>query len=381
MDRFAMRNIYFVFYNILRNLISMIFGIFSVKNNRILFSSTKGKAYSCNPKTISEFLQSNGKIDYEIIWINKGMRKTPPNVKLVNYRSLRYIYYYFTAKWIITNNGFKNEFKKPIGQYRLETWHGGGAYKKINNNHTNFQKYRCSLTGNEIDYFISSCKKFSDVMSNAEYVDRKKFLEIGMPRNDIFFDVEKVKMAKLKVMEILKLKDCKIVLYAPTWRDNGSTQEITDICKTIKLINQQTEQNFCLLCRAHHRGKIQGFEEDIFDVTDYPDMQELLCAADVLITDYSSCMWDFSLMYKPCFIYATDIEYYEQERNFYTPMSEWPFPIARNSNELVHNIVCFDNEKYIKDVKKHHNSLGICEDGHACEKICKIIEEKCCGDL
>ena len=104
-------------------------------------------------------------------------------------------------------------------------------------------------------------------------------------------------------------------------------------------------------------------------------MQELLCAADILITDYSSCMWDFSLMYKPCFIYATDIDQYKQERDFYTPMSEWPFPIATNTDELINNILNFNQEEYVEKVKQHHKALGSFEDGHACERVCKLIED------
>ena len=115
-------------------------------------------------------------------------------------------------------------------------------------------------------------------------------------------------------------------------------------------------------------------DHKVFDVTNYPDMQELLCAADILITDYSSCMWDFSLMYKPCFIYATDIEQYTQERDFYTPMSEWPFPIATNTDELINNILNFNQEEYVQKVKQHHKALGSFEDGHASERILKILE-------
>lgn len=135
----------------------------------------------------------------------------------------------------------------------------------------------------------------------------------------------------------------------------------------------------CMLLKGHpHRKDMIVFENfsdhKVFDVTNYPDMQELLCAADILITDYSSCMWDFSLMYKPCFIYATDIEQYKQERDFYTPMSEWPFPIATNTDELINNILNFNQEEYVQKVKQHHKALGSFEDGHASERICKLIE-------
>lgn len=109
----------------------------------------------------------------------------------------------------------------------------------------------------------------------------------------------------------------------------------------------------------------------------YPDMQELLCATDILITDYSSCMWDFSLMYKPCFIYANDLEEYKIERNFHTPIKEWPFPLSINNDELIKNINDFDNNKYIKKVKEHHEKLGSYENGQASKKMCILINSIC----
>ena len=85
-----------------------------IKNNRILFTAFKGTQYSCSPKTIFEYLQTNGRIEYELIWVNRGIKNVPKNIKFVNYMSLKYIYYYFTSKWIVTNNGFKTDFKKQL---------------------------------------------------------------------------------------------------------------------------------------------------------------------------------------------------------------------------------------------------------------------------
>ena len=121
--------------------------------------------------------------------------------------------------------------------------------------------------------------------------------------------------------------------------------------------------------------------ENIVDVSDYPDMQELLCAADILITDYSSSMWDYSFTYKPCFIYANDLDQYKIERDFHTPVNEWPFTIAISNEELAENILEFDQDKYIEKIKKHHHDLGSFEDGHATEKVAKLINDICSGEM
>jgi CDP-glycerol glycerophosphotransferase len=114
-------------------------------------------------------------------------------------------------------------------------------------------------------------------------------------------------------------------------------------------------------------------QQAVIDVSDYPDMQDLLCAVDVLITDYSSSIWDFSFTHKPCFLYAPDLEEYKSNRDFYTPIEEWPFPLAKTNQELIENIKNFDSKEYIGKVNKHHKELGSYETGHATEHFCKLL--------
>ena len=370
----------FLFY-IFRESLSIISLFLNIRNNRILFIAFNGKQYSCNPKYITEYLLENSKQNYEIIWVlNRPKKDFPKNIKTVKFMDFKYIYYYFTSKIIVTNIGFKSFLKKPKNQIRIETWHGGGAYKKVNldvaKNSLEILKYK--TIGKEINYYITSCNKFSKVMSKAQFVKLNKFVKSGMPRNDIFFSKNKIETISNNVKEIYNLdRSTKIILYAPTWRDNGTSLKINDIYEIIENLSIKNKIKYILLYRAHYSSNtIKELNKDnLINVTDYPDMQELLCAADILITDYSSCMWDFSLMYKPCFIYATDIDQYKQERDFYTPMSEWPFPIATNTDELINNIINFNEKEYIEKVKKHHKALGSYEDGHACERVCKLIED------
>lgn len=368
-------------FNILRKFISLFSKIFMIKADRILFTAFNGTQYTCNPKYITEYLlkYSHKKIEY--IWVlNNHYNELHTEIKTVKFMSLKYCYYYLTSRIIITNMGFKSIIEKPKNQIRIETWHGGGSYKKTDLSiiKDKFTEYKYKTVTNEIDYYVSSCKKFIENMNCAQYVAINKFLKIGMPRNDIFFDKIQKEIANRKIREKYCLNEnCKIILYAPTWRDDGRVLEIKDIYEVVKYLNEISEVRCVLLCRAHYSGELvnNSYEEDFINVTDYPDIQELLCAADILITDYSSCMWDFSLMYKPCFIYATDIDQYKQERDFYTPMSEWPFPIATNTDELINNILNFNQEEYVEKVKQHHRNLGSYEDGHACERVCKLIED------
>ncbi len=176
-------------------------------------------------------------------------------------------------------------------------------------------------------------------------------------------------------------KDRGIVLYAPTFRDNGMKLDL-DVAELLASLEKRFHKKFILFVRSHpHVAK------DIFagapqsdmavDVSGYADMQELLAAADVLITDYSSSIWDFSFTGRPCFIYANDLASYKKERNFYTPIEEWPFPLAENNGELQRNISDFDEADYRGKVKAHQEALGSYETGHAAEALCELIEKLC----
>lgn len=363
-------------FNLLRSFFIISERFINVHPKRILFTSFNGKGYFCNPKYICEQLEKQG--SYDIIWVlneKDGSLKT----KTVKFMSLEYFYVYLSSKVIITNQGFKSFVPKPSGQIRIETWHGGGAYKKTDLAivKDKFLRYKYKVAGKDIDYYVSSCEIFSKIMSYAQCVDLRKFLPYGMPRNDVLLN----KKLRLDINKYIRKQYAigeriKVILYAPTWRDDGRSLDVDDLCKCVQQLNKENN-SYLLLYRAHLGDNIKCELDDAIDVSDYPDMQELLCAADILITDYSSCMWDFSLMYKPCFIFATDIAKYKQERDFYTPMSEWPFPIASNNEELVNNILNFNEADYIEKVKQHHKALGSYEDGHACERVCKLIEEIC----
>lgn len=362
---------------LLRVLLMMFSSIIKIKDNRIFVSSFGGTTFNCNPYYIVTFCINKEEFkNKEFIIVSNKKNIYVKNIKVVSKNSLLYYYYFFSSKILITNDSFHSYMPKKKRQYLINTWHGGGAYKSVASKGLNMKFWYKFLYSNT-DYFLSSCRKFIEVMSKDLFLSKNKFLKTGMPRNDIFFFKEKVEKANRIVRKKYNLnnKEC-IILYAPTWRDNSREiiNKITEL-NVLSAFEKMMNKKIKLLIRAHYNTQNYSIANNCIDATAYPDMQELLCAANILITDYSSCMWDFSLMYKPCFIYATDIDQYKQERDFYTPMSEWPFPIATNTDELINNIVNFNEQEYIEKVKKHHQALGSYEDGHACERVCKLIED------
>lgn len=369
-----------IIFLILKNILKVLW-VSEIKNNRIIAYSYAGKQYSCNPKYIVEYLlQKNNKLEiiFAVDNIKNFLFLKNKNIKLVKYKSIKFFFYALTSQVFINNILPPAYIPFRKNQFILSTWHGGGAYKKGGLNVITDYPLRVlyKLSSGCLNGMISSSEKFTQISIDAFSISKDLFLNFGMPRNDIFFYENTKNDAAVKVKKRFNIKDKDlIILYAPTWRDDNR-EIITDIIikKVIRSFEKSVKKKVKLFIRAHHNTKDFIGSNNYINVTNYPDMQELLCAADILITDYSSCMWDFSLMYKPCFIYAPDIEQYKQDRDFSTPMSDWPFPVAMNANELINNILNFNEKEYVDKVKHYHNTLGSYEDGHACERVYNLIE-------
>lgn len=200
-----------------------------------------------------------------------------------------------------------------------------------------------------------------------------------MPRND-FLVRQELQEAVEAVRRYYHLDaETKIVLYAPTYR-YSSMEVVLDADSLLQLLEQNGEK-WAFLYRAHRYQdadmKIRAVGKRVLPASEYPDMQQLLAAADMMITDYSSNIWDYSFLYRPCFLYAPDLDEYLQKTGFYVDIHQWPFPIARSQDELWHLIENYDARENQKKIEEHHRMMGATESGHACEEIRKRIAEVC----
>ena len=365
-----------------------VFYLFPIKKNKILFLSFSGKAYACNPKYIYQYLRSQYGDAFKYIWIlpeNKDSEELS-GCMIVPFKTLAYFYHMMTAAVIVQNQGPGSYLPLRKKQMFINTWHGGGAYKRVgvDADMTPEQTLSTKLSAELTDHMISGCRRFSEVMSHSKMLPIEKMLEIGMPRNDILMSAHPEITEKVKRTYALD-PDTHIVIYAPTYRGSegsaGAEHNDLNITCCLSALSERFGGKWIAFYRVHYfLSSSIPVTEQVIDVSDYPDMQELLCASDVLITDYSSSMWDMSLTGKPCFIYATDVADYQQERDFYTPMEEWPFPTAQNNGELESVIKNFDEQKYADDIKHHHEALGSCETGHASRTVGDFIYQKCFAD-
>ncbi len=361
------------------------FWIFPIKRNRIIFTAYKGAQFSCNPKYI--FLELyNNKNDFEFIWCLNNPEQLPPElkgVKIVKYKSLKYIYYQLTSNIVILNHA--NPIYIPLRkkQLKINTWHGGGAYKKVrlaaNGKDYNYDKYKSLKEIKDTDYFISSCSEFTSVMSESLLIPRSSYFEIGMPRNDLFF--KETNGLKNKIKNELDIQsDVKIILYAPTYRGKQFSTELDfrlDVKKIIEALKIRfgDKNKWKFLLRTHlDTINVSKYEETVKDVSSYSDMQELLLISDVLITDYSSSIWDFALTNKPAFLFTPDLNDYVENRGLYLPIEKWQYPYAENMEYLINNILQYDSEESKEKIKKHLQDLGSYENGNASKKVSEIIQ-------
>lgn len=361
-----------------------------IVENRIVFGTFQS-GYTCNCKYIAEkILEKN--LDYELIFLvntdvynNKDQYDIPKGVKLVKRGSIDSFVALTTAKYWFDNalNCIWKDIPKKEGQIYINTWHGSLGIKRLSGDRHWIKLARKS--NDLIDYFLTNSTFDEYVFTESFWPDVEQ-LKFGHPRNDIFFDVDKMDTLKKKVYDFYKIDpSVKTVLYAPTFRDNKSDVSAIKIdCKKLKdALEQKFGGEWVVLVRAHMHNQKNPVLKNMFasrdyviNVSSYYDIQELMAAVDVGITDYSSWIFDFIFTRRPAFIYATDISKYINSRGFYYSLDNTPFSIADGNHALVQNIMDFDNDDYSRKLDEFFEKQGCYEDGHACERVVDFILEQ-----
>lgn len=366
-----------------------------VQENKVVFHTQEDR-YCCNQKYICEEFRRRGlgdKLDLVYVIPTKGNRGTvPPDIRTVRRGTMEYFEEMLSAKYIFTNSILykKTAFRLKKEQVLFETWHGSLGIKRFDKN-----SYKGSVkwvigainTGKMTTYCISN-STFEENVYKESYWPQTPCLRFGHPRNDIMFDNHAEHRAQVKEAFLTKHElpaDTQFIMYGPTFRDskNFDCYDI-DIEGILDAVRERFGGKWILLLRYHmtlktvykKRDQLKaGHEENVIDVTGYDDMQELMTIADIAITDYSSWIYDFVLQRKPGFIFATDIDLYNNERGFCYPLEETPFAIATNNDELKQNILRFDPESYISKVEAFLQEKGCMEDGHASKRtVDKVLE-------
>lgn len=362
--------------------IMKLFYIFPIKRNRIYLTSDRGKTMRCNPMYIYKYMHQNLPGRYQYIWeYEKNVKGAEKDTLFVKPKTIKSFYYILTSRIIISNSGLGAYIPKRSTQCFINTWHGGGAYKRVGVESTAedqaVEKQITKICGRQTDIFVSSSRKFTAVMMQSKLIPKTHFLECGMPRNDRLVNDE-YGSSVMKVKRKLGISaDESIILFAPTYRgtEKGSYFDAEiDIEACLQAAGERFGGKWVFLMRNHLFVCKTG-QADCINANDYPDMQELLIAADIFITDYSSTIWDYSLLAKPGFLFVPDLDHCKNTIGFYTEPETWAFPLAKTNDELVELIKVYDADKNREKIKKHHTLLGNSESGKATETIVRKIRE------
>ena len=366
--------------------IMLLLHIFPVKKERIIFNAYTGRQYACNPKYITEYLLENFPGKYELIWGLKDAHKyhdlRDRGIKVVEYVSLKRMFYEATAKVSINNVGSFSWMPNTKNQLRINTWHGGGCYKKVGlgeSNNDKLMKKTIKMTADNTSYMLATSRYNADVVWPHDFGYHGKILRIGFPRNDILINGDMEQIHRKVCRDLNIAQDKKIVMFAPTWRyETVDEIVLPNFMRLKEACRKRFGGNWEVLFRAHDLMMLQMDGSEYIDVTKYPDMQELLVASDMLISDYSSCIWDYSLqLVKPCLLFTPDIESYTRKRGFDIDIFKWGFPVCVTEDELIENIKIMNLDDFADAMRRHHNDLGSYDKGNACEKICQVIEKFC----
>lgn len=345
-----------------------------INKHRFLFISMSGNSLGGNPKAFADYLQKqDDKVD--VIWAISQSFQEECNANLVRLFTWKYYFYLLTSKIIVSDQRlFKPMLPiKRSGQFYIQLWHGT-ALKKIEADMpdlTTSYKQMAIRDSQMIDLFVSGSSFMTRIYHNSFWYSGN-MQEVGTPRNDIFF-TSNLLIIKERVKKFFNLDTQRIILYAPTFRASNSLSAYTIDLSSI--YDKYNMDEWVVIVRLHPNlmGSISSQEfskkfPNTIDGSTYPDMQELLCAADMLITDYSSSMFDYMFTNKPCIIYASDIATYD--RGFYLSIRDLPFPIAENNKELKEVLTNMKQYNYDSFLKK----IGSHETGNASKQIYEYLK-------
>lgn len=369
----------------------ILYGFEPIINNKIVFDNYMGKGFGCNSKAVAEKLLEKYPGEFEIVWLatkgNSNPQNFPEEIKIVDYASPEARKEFATAKVWVSNyhkiSMIRKGLRKKKDQFFIQMWHGSLGIKKIENDvqcltEQNDWLRLAKMSSRMTDYWISNSKFETQVYKRA-FWEVSNVLEYGHPRNDML--INEADSVQKRIKENFGIEGKKVLFYAPTFREDYRLDCYQLDYERLKVaLRERFGGEWVFFIRLHPRvqkyaSKVIPEMEGMYDVTKYPDIQELIAAADCMITDYSSCIFDYLLMKKPGFLFATDIEEYNTERGFYYPLESTPFPIAQDNDELITNIKYFDIEIYKQKCDTFLVEKGCVEDGNASERVADLIAQ------
>ena len=355
-----------------------------VKKDRVLLFSYYGEQFGGAPKYIDKYIRKNNELD--VVWAfvePEKYKKRLPGQTIVRYGHTAYYYMLATSGTIITDYRMTAEFEKRPQQRYIQTWHSSLRLKQIEKDAVDTlpETYvRMAIKDSQqIDVLLAGSKKSKEIFQSAFWYDGV-IAETGTPQCDIL--IHQDQSIREKVLQYYGIPaGSHVAMYAPTFRKNHDTSVYDlDANAVLKSLYERFGGEWYLLVRLHPHLKNDlscfTYSERIIQATDYDDVQELLCATDFLISDYSAIMFDYSVTGKPCILYTPDLEeYIAKDRKFYFEMRDLPFDSVRHKEDLAVAIEQFNQARFDKRIKSFRQSIGSYDDGNACRRVIHLIME------
>lgn len=348
-----------------------------------LFVMTYDNDYTCNPRYVAEEIRRQ-RLPIQIVWVcprqaDVETMRFPEGVRAVRRGSAAMFEEQASAKVWLDNalNCAWYKMPKQAEQVYINTWHGSMGIKRLTG--SPYWMKRAKECGELTDYCIAN-STFEEQVYRESFWPNTPVLRYGHPRNDILFHPEQQQVLREKVAAALGLDvSQKWLLYAPTFRDEGETDCYNiDYAALRRALSERFGGDWVILVRKHfkNRGEEEASTEPwLKSASGYPDMQELLATADAGITDYSSWAYDYVLTRRPLFLYAPDVERYDQYRGFYYPLTETPFAIAKDNAGLDAAVCNFDDTAYQAAIDRFLAARGCYERGDAAVRMVALIKE------
>lgn len=341
-----------------------------VDHTAVLFSSYNGRGYSDNPRPVSEALHRL-RPDLKIVWeFQRGCLPgdLPGYIHPIPAHTLRAVRAYATAGVIVCNNNRAHYMQKFPGQIYVQTWHGDRGFKKVlldlhSDDHV--------PDGAQMDLAVSGSRFGSQVYrSSMRY--HGEILEVGCPRNDALVCHTPEDVAAARAALNIPT-EARVLLYAPTFRqaERGRIQHSELNLEAVRQkLEAVTGQPWLALTRAH--GNARAIESGgQRDVSQWPSINEILLATDLLITDYSSVGGDFMLLNRPVIYFQPDRDAYNRERSLYFDPDASPLKVAHSEAELMEMLAHpFDAEENCRQVLAY---FGARETGRAAQAVAERI--------
>lgn len=346
-------SIYEMLFTLYSRIMSLLCFFTPIKEKRMLFCSLSGRNFDDSPKAIyDEVINRSEFNDWELIWAFKEPDHfSIPRGRCIRFGDLNYWKTLFSSKVWVGNGGIDNGLDLvPSRRIVVNTWHGSVLKKSEGEENSNavLQNYRnnkkldtktirCAQNDFDIETYVRLFKASPEC-----------FLKNGLPRNDIL--LKYTDEDKMRVRETLGIpRDKKVILYMPTYREywvNEYFQRYMALPLSMNKWDQMLGDRYVFLLRAHYAiTAALDFKRGSFckDVSKYEPLSELYLVADILVTDYSSCFFDYAILEKPILCFAYDRSEYEMKRGLYLRLEEvMPCGVFIDEDNLISKILNMD---------------------------------------